>query len=142
MSSNSNHDIYYTVKVYDGFEHCECAFGQGGKFCKHICAIQLNGFNIDNVVNLSTKHRIELGYLAIGKDFNHTFLETMDLANDIVSTNNSKEKKTSEENVSTFFYSMLPTDESITEHETQNMENNDNEQHLNLEINVLQNNID
>ncbi|XP_029347795.1 uncharacterized protein LOC115034623 [Acyrthosiphon pisum] len=144
VSSHSNNDIYYTVKVYDGFEHCECAFGQGGKFCKHICAIQLNGFNIENVVNLSTKHRIELGNLAIGKDFDHTFMEPMDLANDIVSTNNSKRKKTSEENMSTFFNSMLPTDESnsITEHETQNMENNDHEQHLNLEINVLQNNID
>lgn len=69
-------------------------------------------------------------------------MEPMDLANDIVSTNNSKEKKTSEENMSTFFNSMLPTDESITAHETQNMENNDYEQHLNLEINVLQNNID
>ncbi|CAI6366640.1 unnamed protein product [Macrosiphum euphorbiae] len=45
--------------------------------------------------------------------------------------------------MSTFFNSMLPADESITEHESQNnMENNGYEQHLNLEINVLQNNID
>lgn len=142
VSSYSNNDTFYEVKIYDGFEHCECAFGQGGTFCKHICAIHLNGFSIENVIHLSTKHRIELGNLAIGKDFDHTFMEPMDLVQDIVSSNSSKEKETFEENKSTFFNSMLPIDESINEHETKNIENNDYEQNLNLEINVLQNNID
>jgi len=113
VSSHSNNDIYYVVKVYDGFEHCECAFGQGGKFCKHICALHLNGFSIENTINLSTKHRIELGNIAIGKDFDHTFMEPMDLVQDTVSINSFKPKKNSEENMSTFFNYMLPIDESM-----------------------------
>jgi len=63
----------------------------------------------------------------------------MGLVQDTVSTYSTKEKETSEENMSTFFNSMLPIDKCITGHETQHIENNDYEQHLNLEMNVLQN---
>jgi len=76
--SSFNVDIEYMVQVNNGYEHCECAVGRGGSFCKHICAIHYNGFIIENIPILSTENRITLGNLAVGNNFDPYFMTPME----------------------------------------------------------------
>lgn len=38
VSSENDENLFYTVHLDVGF--CDCVYGQGGRFCKHLCAIQ------------------------------------------------------------------------------------------------------
>jgi len=70
------------VQVNNGYEHCECPVGSGGSFCKHICAIHYNGFIIKNIPILSTENRITLGNLAVGNNFDSSFMTPMETTDD------------------------------------------------------------
>lgn len=71
----------YTVIKNDElifFFFCDCAAGQLGRFCKHICAVHLFGNTVDNLLNLSDNDRIEISTLAVRNNFVYTFLHKMD----------------------------------------------------------------
>ncbi|KAL5243515.1 hypothetical protein ACI65C_010925 [Semiaphis heraclei] len=55
------------------------AADQGGRFCKHICAAHIYGDTVNNLPNLTDNDRIEIGTLAVGNNFDHTFLHKMDI---------------------------------------------------------------
>jgi len=82
VTSSSNVGIEYMVQVNNGYEHCECPAGSGGSFCKHICAIHYNGFIIENIPILSTEDRITLGNLAVGNNFDPSFMTPMENIDD------------------------------------------------------------
>lgn len=53
---------FYTVIRNDKLNFfCDCAAGQGGGFCKHICAVHLFGDTVNNLPNLTNNDRIEIG---------------------------------------------------------------------------------
>lgn len=79
--SSSTQSSYYTVRSLENYEFCDCPAGQGGAFCKHICAVHLNGFVVQNNPHLSFSDHVQLGELAVGKDFDSSFLQSMDIDN-------------------------------------------------------------
>ncbi|KAE9522113.1 hypothetical protein AGLY_017501 [Aphis glycines] len=79
--SSSTQNSYYTVRSLENYEFCDCPAGQGGAFCKHICAIHLNGFVVQNNPHLSFSDHDQLGELAVGKNFDSSFLQSMDIDN-------------------------------------------------------------
>lgn len=63
QSSKDGNEFY---KVFTDINMCECIAGQGGAFCKHLCAVHERHENIITAPNLSTKDRIELAKIALG----------------------------------------------------------------------------
>lgn len=44
VQSSTNEEIKYTV--FSDINMCECVKGQGGAFCKHLCAVHEKYLNI------------------------------------------------------------------------------------------------
>jgi len=65
VTSSADDDIVY--KVYSDMEQCDCPAGQGGAFCKHLCAVHLqSGIDLKNLPSLSFEDKIHLAKLAMG----------------------------------------------------------------------------
>lgn len=79
INSSSGNNFYTVIKNDKLNFFCDCAFGQGGRFCKHICAVHLFGDTVSNLPNLTDSDRIQIGTLAVGNNFDHTFLHKMDM---------------------------------------------------------------
>jgi len=69
VQSSTNEEIKYTV--FSDINMCECVKGQGGAFCKHLCAVHEKYSNITTAPLLSTTDRASLAKLALG-DLNKT----------------------------------------------------------------------
>ncbi|CAH1110516.1 unnamed protein product [Psylliodes chrysocephalus] len=68
----------YTIDAALGI--CDCPFGIGGKFCKHLCAVQQNfGVLLPNAPILTPSDKKMLAKLALGYDASEYFFENMDL---------------------------------------------------------------
>ena len=79
--TSSTQNCYYTVRSLENYEFCDCPAGEGGAFCKHICAVHLNRFVVQNNPHLSFTDHVQLGELAVGKDFDSSFLQSMNIDN-------------------------------------------------------------
>jgi len=66
VTSSVDNNNRYTVFIKNDYEFCDCPAGQCGSFCKHICAVHLNGYATMNCPVLTTTDRIKLGLLAVG----------------------------------------------------------------------------
>lgn len=53
-------------KVLSDLQMCECLAGQGGKFCKHLCAVQEIYKNISTCPQLSTNDKFLFAKIALG----------------------------------------------------------------------------
>jgi len=70
-----------TVNFKNDYQYCDCPAGQGGAYCKHICAIYLSNNAVSSSPKLSHENRVNLATIAIGKSFDYDFLKKMDLEN-------------------------------------------------------------
>jgi len=77
VTSSVDSNYRYTVFIKDDYEFCDCPAGQCGSFCKHICAVHLNGYSTVNCPVLTTTDRIQLGILAVGEEFDYSFFNKM-----------------------------------------------------------------
>ena len=66
VGSSKNNGTTYTVHAEIG--HCECTAGQGGAFCKHICAVELQNSTIARFSpKLTSSDKALLAQIAFGK---------------------------------------------------------------------------
>ncbi|KAE9531995.1 hypothetical protein AGLY_010197 [Aphis glycines] len=80
LNVKQKNDTTYEINSSSGNNFCTVIYtGQGGRFCKHICAVHLFGDTVNNLPNLTNNDRIEIGTLAVGNNFDHTFLHKMDM---------------------------------------------------------------
>jgi len=42
VHSSLDNQLVYTVNFKNDYQYCDCPAGQGGAYCKHICAIYLS----------------------------------------------------------------------------------------------------
>jgi len=61
INSSSGNNFYTVIRNDKLNFFCDCAAGQGGGFCKHICAVHLFGDTVNNLPNLTNNDRIEIG---------------------------------------------------------------------------------
>lgn len=87
VNSSADDQLVYTVNFKNNYQFCDCPAGQGGAYCKHICAIYLGNNDVSNSPKLSYEDRVDLATLAIGKNFDYGFLQRMDLENDSKTSN-------------------------------------------------------
>lgn len=81
VHSSLDNQLVYTVNFKNDYQYCDCPAGQGGAYCKHICAIYLSNNVVSNSPKLSYGDRVNLATLAIGKNVDYDFLKNMDLEN-------------------------------------------------------------
>jgi len=74
--TSSDNTFVYVVQL--DIEMCDCPAGQGGAFCKHMCAVELNEkFYLKNSPMLSFEDRICLAKLSEGKEIDESFFHNM-----------------------------------------------------------------
>nr|XP_023019302.1 uncharacterized protein LOC111508109 [Leptinotarsa decemlineata] len=68
----------YIYTVHTDTATCDCPYGQGGKFCKHLCAVE-NQFDIllKTAPLLSCDDKKDFARIALGEDIQTTFFEDM-----------------------------------------------------------------
>jgi hypothetical protein len=84
VTSATDDQLLYTVSTADGVVLCDCYAGQGGAFCKHICAVALAG-NAQCIAaspKLSFVDRVEVAKLALG-DVEESFFQNMNGDDDL-----------------------------------------------------------
>lgn len=81
VHSSLDNQLVYTVNFKNDYQYYGCPAGQGGAYCKHICAIYLSNYAVSNSPKLSYANRVSLATLAIGKNFDYDFLKNMDFEN-------------------------------------------------------------
>ncbi|CAH1111410.1 unnamed protein product [Psylliodes chrysocephalus] len=60
---------------------CDCPNGQGGRFCKHLCAVELySSFSLSSAPSLSVEDRKEFARIALGEEIPTEFFEDMMVA--------------------------------------------------------------
>lgn len=64
VQSSTDENVLYIV--FSDINMCECISGQGGAFCKHLCAVHEIFSNISIAPTLSTTDRINLAKIALG----------------------------------------------------------------------------
>jgi len=65
VTSSVDEDVVY--QVHSDIEQCDCPFGQGGAFCKHLCAVHIqDGLHFKTLPSLSFEDRVNLAKLAMG----------------------------------------------------------------------------
>lgn len=81
VTSGSDNQLLYTVRidVDTYFGMCDCPSGVGGKFCKHICAVEETYHVLSkyNIPKLSSDDRKDLAKLAMGENIDIAFFENM-----------------------------------------------------------------
>ncbi|KAJ8985439.1 hypothetical protein NQ317_017071 [Molorchus minor] len=91
VASEKDSNLFYTVNAKIAF--CDCPSGTGGKFCKHLCAVEQKfGILFKTSPVLSVHDRIQLAKLAVGHSAPEEFYKNMDsnttdLENSFQSTN-------------------------------------------------------
>lgn len=77
VTSQSDNQLLYTV--YTDIAMCDCPFGQGGRFCKHLCAVQEKyGIRIHTAPLLTKDDKQDLAKLALGENIPTEFFKNMD----------------------------------------------------------------
>ncbi|KAJ8915319.1 hypothetical protein NQ315_014827 [Exocentrus adspersus] len=80
VTSETDNQLLYTVNnVLMNFGMCDCPSGQGGKFCKHICAVE-EAFHVIhsyNIPKLAADDRKDLAKQAMGDNVDTKFFEDM-----------------------------------------------------------------
>lgn len=75
VTSSDNTFVYV---VHSDIEMCDCPAGQGGAFCKHMCAVELNEKKyLKTSPMLSFEDRICLAKLSEGKEIDEAFFQNM-----------------------------------------------------------------
>ncbi|KAH9631844.1 hypothetical protein HF086_000668 [Spodoptera exigua] len=66
---------------------CDCLSGKGGRYCKHVCAVELKfGITITTSLNLTEDCRQDLAKLALGDEYNPYFFQNITLDSNDVET--------------------------------------------------------
>ncbi|KAJ8970404.1 hypothetical protein NQ317_017186 [Molorchus minor] len=94
VMSESDNKLLYTVDMNIGM--CDCIAGQGGKFCKHMCAVEENFHLLTTNCSplLSPNDRRDLAELAVGDNIDGMFFEDM-MNTSITCEGNSKRTSSS-----------------------------------------------
>lgn len=114
FAKSSNH--LYVVNC--DMATCDCQFGKGGRYCKHLCAVERKyGIFLTNYLCLPESDRQNFAKLALGDEFSPTFFEDIAYTNvnDIISeTEHTASMTTSSYDVAldSFQLPIIPTDES------------------------------
>lgn len=91
VASEKDPNLLYTVNAKIAF--CDCPSGTGGKFCKHLCAVEQKfGILFKTSPVLTVHDRIQLAKLAVGYSAPEEFYKNMDsnvtdLENSVLSSN-------------------------------------------------------
>lgn len=82
VTSKKGDDIY-TVNVK--WQTCDCDYGRGGRYCKHMCAVEVK-YNIQLSIRplLSVEEKTKFAKVALGTSVSVDFLKGMDITDDIV----------------------------------------------------------
>ncbi|CAG9759977.1 unnamed protein product [Ceutorhynchus assimilis] len=76
VSSSTNKTLFYTANTDISF--CDCVHGQGGCFCKHLCAFQQKlGIVFKSAPTLTLEDK-DFAKVALGDDVSMNFFEFMD----------------------------------------------------------------
>ncbi|KAJ8938236.1 hypothetical protein NQ314_011565 [Rhamnusium bicolor] len=90
--------FFYTA--YVDIALCDCPYGQGGRFCKHLCAVQ-ERFSL--VLNTSpllhSEDRIILAKLALGNEASVDFYMDMDVSTIITNSNSDNSTQNNEQSI-------------------------------------------
>lgn len=77
VASEKESNFFYTVNAKIAF--CNCPSGTGGKFCKHLCAVEQKfGILFKTSPILRVYDRIQLAKLAVGHSAPEEFYKNMD----------------------------------------------------------------
>ncbi|CAH1106350.1 unnamed protein product [Psylliodes chrysocephalus] len=78
IASNEDKSLMYTVDV--NLAMCDCPYGAGGKFCKHLCAVQETcGIVFKNAPLLTASDKKTLAKVSLGYDVPEDFFENMEV---------------------------------------------------------------
>lgn len=78
VSSSEDNTLLYTVDT--DLSICDCPYGAGGKFCKHICAVQEKyGIIFNTSPRLTTHDKKIFAKLSLGQEVPEKFFESMDI---------------------------------------------------------------
>ncbi|KAJ8932005.1 hypothetical protein NQ314_015051 [Rhamnusium bicolor] len=80
-SSSTDKHLFYTT--YLGISFCDCISGQGGRFCKHLCAVQQEvGVVLRSAPCLTLDDKKDFAKIARGENIS-TFFDSMDTNDDL-----------------------------------------------------------
>lgn len=87
VQSSRQETQFYRVSL--NLQMCECVAGQGGRFCKHVCAVDKSFGNISIAPRLSMSDKVCLGKIALGQlaECNVEFFCDMRSTNDYINSN-------------------------------------------------------
>jgi len=58
-----DNQLVYSYNFKNDYQYCDCPAGQGGAYCKHICAIYLSNNAVSNSPKLTYGDRVSLATL-------------------------------------------------------------------------------
>lgn len=77
VSFSTDQTFFYIA--YTDISFCDCVHGQGGRFCKHLCAIQQKmGIVLKSAPTLTLEDKKEFAKIAPGDDISTNFFDSMD----------------------------------------------------------------